>query len=976
MAPTNEKAGDPWAAYYGPNLGYLQEQYENFLADPQSVGADYRDLFERWGEPPAARPQGVSAPAAASAAAVGSSAEGLTTGIGGTAVSAELLHKAVAAGKLVWNIRTYGHLAADIDPLGISAEADVRLLEPEYYGITAADLAALPTELVWDGQHPEARDGWAAVQQLRQAYTGTIAFEFSHVHDEKERKWLNEQVEFKLPQFALDERERRALLTRLLEAEQFEDFLHRTFVGQKRFSVEGTDALVPLVDEIVRELAFDGAKDILMGMAHRGRLNVLAHVLGKPYSKIFSEFHHSANRNLIPSEGSMGINYGWTGDVKYHLGANRSVKWGETVEAKLTLANNPSHLEFVNPVVEGFTRAAQDDRTQPGYPVQDVARAAAVLMHGDAAFPGEGIVAETLNFNQLTGYRNGGTIHIIVNNRLGFTTESKDSRSTHYASDLAKGFEIPIVHVNADDPEACLAAARLAIEYRHLFKKDFLIDLIGYRRYGHNESDDPETTQPLIYAKIRSHPTVSMLYAEKLIGQGLMSREEADQIKQDVLGRLREAYDEVKQRDGQEPVTQQQGLARPEEGGSLRTGVSLEKLREINAGLLSWPESFHVYPKLQKILERRATALNEGEKVDWGHAETLAFASILADGKPIRISGQDVERATFAHRNLVLHDVQTGAVYSPLHQLPQAKASFAIYNSPLSEASVLGFEYGYNVYAPETLVIWEAQYGDFTNAAQVTIDQFITAGRSKWSQKSSLIMLLPHGYEGQGPEHSSARLERFLQLSGEDNWMVANLTTAAQYFHLLRRQALLTETDRARPLVLMAPKSLIRNPRVASDGIELSEGAFRPVLEQRKLGGRPDRVERIILCTGKIAVDLEEALDKSAEKNWDWLQIIRTEQLYPFPEAEIRSILAKYPNVQELMWVQEEPRNMGAWSYMEPRIRAAAPPDVKEVRYAGRPERSSPASGYQNVHSYEQQRIVSVALSPSPSSQFITTNGR
>ncbi|WP_159887422.1 2-oxoglutarate dehydrogenase E1 component [Paenibacillus puerhi] len=973
MAPTNQQAWDPWAAYYGPNLGYIQEQYERYLADPQSVGADYRDLFERWGEPPASDPQETAAQPAPSSVQASTPERSSAAGRD-AAVSGQLLQKAVAAGKLVWNIRTYGHLAADIDPLEISAEADVQLLEPEYYGITPADLAALPTELVWDGPHPEVGDGWAAIQLLRKAYTGTIAFEFSHVHDEKERKWLNEQVEFKLPQFALDEQERKALLTRLLEVEQFEDFLHRTFVGQKRFSVEGTDALVPLVDEIVRELAYDGSTDILMGMAHRGRLNVLAHVLGKPYSKIFSEFHHSANRNLIPSEGSMGINYGWTGDVKYHLGANRSVRWGETARARLTLANNPSHLEFVNPVVEGFTRAAQDDRTQPGYPVQDVAKAAAVLMHGDAAFPGEGIVAETLNFNKLNGYRNGGTVHIIVNNRLGFTTESHDSRSTHYASDLAKGYEIPIVHVNADDPEACLAAARLAIEYRHLFKKDFLIDLIGYRRYGHNESDDPETTQPLIYTKVRNHPTVSTLYAQKLVREGLMTAEQAEKIKLDIQTRLREAYDEVKQRDGQEPVTQKPELAEPGEIKALRTGVPLERLREINAGLLSWPESFNVYPKLKKILERRATSLNDGEKVDWGHAETLAFASILADGKPIRISGQDVERATFAHRNLVLHDVKNGSVYSPLHQLPQAKASFAIYNSPLSEASVLGFEYGYNVYAPDTLVIWEAQYGDFTNAAQVTIDQFISAGRSKWSQKSSLIMLLPHGYEGQGPEHSSARLERFLQLSGEDNWMVANLTSASQYFHLLRRQASLTESERARPLVLMAPKSLIRNPRVASDSIEFSEGSFRPVLEQRNLGGRPEQVERIILCTGKIAVDLEEALDKEADKSWDWLHIIRTEQLYPFPEEEIRRILARFPKVRELLWVQEEPRNMGAWSYMEPRIRAIAPEGVRAVRYVGRPERSSPASGYQNVHSYEQQRILSVALSPS--SEVITTTGR
>ncbi|MBP1996576.1 2-oxoglutarate dehydrogenase E1 component [Paenibacillus eucommiae] len=963
MPIDNDRTQDPWESYYGPNLGYIQEQYERFIQDPDSVADEYRELFAQLGEPPQSAPseQGVETATTPKSNKASSPQQ----------LDSKMLKNAVAAGKLVWNIRTFGHLAADIDPLDISGQVSNRMLEPETYDINQADLAALPAELVWEDVPYDVANGWEAIQKLRQVYTGTIAFEFGHVHDEKERSWLNQRAEVVIPRTVLTDSERKALLSRLLEAEQFEDFLHRTFVGQKRFSAEGTDVVVALTNEMVHELANDGARHILMGMAHRGRLNVLAHVLGKPYSKIFSEFHHSPNKNLIPSEGSIGINYGWTGDVKYHLGANRSFKLGETVDTRLTLANNPSHLEFVNPVVEGFTRAAQEDRSQPGYPQLDLDCAAAIILHGDAAFPGEGIVAETLNLNSLPGYLNGGTLHIIVNNRIGFTTESFNSRSTHYASDLAKGYEVPIVHVNADDPEACIAAARMASEYRTLFKKDFLIDLIGYRRYGHNETDDPETTQPLIYKKVKSHPTVSKIYADRLISEGVITSEQAEQMKLDIQNRLREAYDEMKQREEQEPVQQTQVIANDPRIGESVAAVSLDKLRQFNSALLQWPEKFNVYPKLQRILERRANALNEGEKVDWGHAETLAFSSILADGRPIRLSGQDVERATFAHRNLMLHDAETGDTFCPLHQLPQAKASFAIHNSPLAEASVLGFEYGYNVYAPETMVIWEAQYGDFMNAAQVLIDQFISAGQSKWSQKSSLVMLLPHGYEGQGPEHSSARLERFLQLSGEDNWAVANLSSAAQYYHILRRQAAIAGTESARPLIIMAPKSLIRNPRVASTGKELSEGTFQAILEQPGLAQHPERVERLVLCTGKVAIDLAEALDKEPGKDFDWLHIVRIEQLYPFPSKEIAAVIQRLPQVKEIVWVQEEPQNMGAWSYMDPYIRKHAP-EGTTVRYLGRPERSSPASGYQTVHSLEQNYIVSQTLKPSPTLAYQT----
>ncbi|WP_239618560.1 2-oxoglutarate dehydrogenase E1 component [Cohnella mopanensis] len=953
MSDDNEKMQGLWQQFFGPNLGYIQEQYDLYLQNADSVSPQYRELFAQYGAPPRVE-TGTNAQA--------SSPDQVQARSLSAATDTNLLKKAIAAGQLAWNIRAFGHLAADIDPLGLSFKASAEVIEPGTYGLTEADLKQLPPECVWEDAPYPLNNAWEAAQKLREVYTGPIAFEFGHVHVEEERKWLNQRAEAVIPSTTLLTSEREALLRRLLEAEQFEDFLQRTFVGQKRFSAEGVEALIPLADEIVHELTNDGARHIAIGMAHRGRLNVLAHVLGKPYGNIFSEFHHAPNKNLNPSEGSIGINYGWTGDVKYHLGANRSVQSGETAETRITLANNPSHLEYVNPVVGGYARAAQEDRSKPGYPVQNLDLAASIVIHGDAAFSGEGIVAETLNFNNLRGYTSGGTIHIIANNRIGFTTESHDSRSTHYASDLAKGFEIPIIHVNADEPEAVIAAARMASEYRTLFKKDFLIDLVGYRRYGHNETDDPETTQPLIYKKVRAHSTVSRLYADKLIKEGFLSADAAEQIKRDVQNKLKAAYDQVKGQEHKDSVFQ----ARPTEYDPAEskpaTSVPMDKLRSINKNLLKWPETFKVYGKLQRILERRADSLNDGEKVDWSHAETLAFATILADGTPMRLSGQDVERATFAHRNLVLHDSETGETFCPLHELPEANASFAIHNSPLSEAGVLGLEYGYNVYAPETMVIWEAQFGDFMNAAQVIIDQFISAGQSKWSQRSGLVMLLPHGYEGQGPEHSSARMERFLQLSGEENWTVAYLSSAAQYFHLLRRQASVINTKDAKPLIVMAPKSMIRNPYVASPAALLSEGSFQTVVEQPGLGQNPARVERLVLCTGKVAIDLAEELDKSADVNRDWLHIARVEQLYPFPKHEIKAIIDRYPNLTEVLWVQEEPKNMGAWSYMEPRIRALVETSKTAVGYNGRPKRSSPASGYQQIHTFEQQFIINQAL--------------
>ncbi|MGU3473904.1 2-oxoglutarate dehydrogenase E1 component [Paenibacillus sp. D51F] len=928
-----------WNDYFGPNLGYVQEQYERYSSDPESVDPSFRDLFAELGEPPAD-----FAPAAVQSAAPS----------GQVSVDVSLLKKLAAAEKLVGNIRTYGHLAANTDPLGLRASSDTRLVEPATFDLTESDLSRFPASILWDHAPASVTNGWQAIQQLRKSYTQSIGFEFSHVHTETERDWLSAKAESGIANSSLNPEERKALLDLLIHVEQFEAYLHRTFVGQKRFSVEGVDMLIPVIDEIVRQSVQNGAEHVLMGMAHRGRLNVLAHVLRKPYAKIFSEFHHAPNKELVPSEGSMGINSGWAGDVKYHLGADRSIETG----ARILLANNPSHLEYVNSVVEGFSRAAQEDRSKAGYPVQELDKSIAIQVHGDAAFPGEGIVAETLNFTGLDGYRNGGSIHIIANNRIGFTTDSKDSRSTHYASDLAKGYEIPIVHVNADDPEACIAAVRLACEYRNKFKKDFLIDLVGYRRYGHNEMDDPEGTQPLVYEKVRKHLTVANLYAERLKAEGALSGDEIDKLIQNTLQELQDAYDVMKENaaNGKHADTGPIPVA-PE---NTETAVPLDKLREINAELLKYPEGFTVYPKLQRILQRRGSMLDQGEKVDWALAETLAFATILADGKPIRMSGQDVERATFSHRHIVLNDHKTGEKFSPMHRFPQAKASFAIHNSPLTEGAVLGFEYGYNVFSPETFTIWEAQYGDFANSAQVIFDQFISAGRTKWKQRSSLVMLLPHGYEGQGPEHSSARLERYLQLCAENNWTVANLSTAAQYFHLLRRQAAWTEHEGARPLVMMSPKSLIRNPRVLSPGEDLANGSFKLVLEQNGLGAKPAAVRRLILCSGKVAVDLEEALESAGDQDMSWLHIVRVEQLYPFPQKEIAEIIARYGKLEEIVWVQEEPKNMGAWTFMESRIREVA--GDKAVHYIGRPDRSSPASGHQDVHAAEQQSIISLSL--------------
>ncbi|MDR6124486.1 2-oxoglutarate dehydrogenase E1 component [Bacillus sp. SLBN-46] len=939
---------NPWRKFNGPNLGYVIEQYERYTNGEDSIDPKLKELFIKWGSP-------LSYDLRDNEKTLNKESIESNQSVN--------IQKVLKVVKLLDEIRFNGHLAANMNPLEENLQHQ-ELFTPEKYGVSEQDLKAIPVKLVWEESPEGIQTAWEAMNHLKDVYTSTLAYEFNHVQQMDERAWLTQMVETGSLHRSLSKEEQTNLLQSLTEVEGFEQFLHKTFVGQKRFSIEGVDMLVPMLNEAVHEGVGDGARNVVIGMAHRGRLSVLAHVLNKPYSKMFSEFQHSSAKQQGPSEDLVDISEGWTGDVKYHLGRDRFMEGSSKMRTRITLANNPSHLEFVDPVVEGFARAAQEERKNAGYPKQEVNRAFAILVHGDAAFPGQGIVAETLNLSGLKGYRTGGTIHIIANNMVGFTTDSHDSRSTRYSSDLAKGFEIPIVHVNADDPEACLAAVRLAYQYRNRFQKDFMIDLVGYRRFGHNEMDDPAVTQPQVYRKIMKHPTVRALYSNQLQNKGIINQEEVEQINRSVQEKLQAEYEKVEEKKQSEPFAEIEVPRVISKGiPPLETSVPLDTLRKLNKDLLKWPDGFQVYPKLKRILERRDNALEENGKVEWAVAEVLAFASMLKDGTPIRLTGQDSERGTFAQRHIVLHDSETNETYSPLHHLPEARASFAVHNSPLSEAAVVGFEYGYNVFAPETLVMWEAQYGDFANTAQPLYDQFVSSARAKWGQKSGMILLLPHGYEGQGPEHSSARPERFLQLAAENNWTVANLTSAAQYFHILRRQASILGTEFVRPLVIMTPKSLLRHPLVASSGTDLCEGHFQTVVEQPKLGKEIDKVKRLVLTTGKMAIDLAVEIDSRKEnQSLGEIHIVRIEQLYPFPIEKVEAIIKRYPNLKEIVWVQEEPKNMGVWHYIAPTLFELASSDSLIFGYIGRQERSSTAGGDSTVHKQEQERIIQQAL--------------
>ena len=917
-------------AFYGPNAGYVLELYDRYRQNPASVDSATRAIFDTW------------------------SPDSLAAGRAVTETAPYAVSKIVAASALAHAIRSRGHLGAHLDPLGSEPLGDPALLTGTH-GISDEDLAQLPPDVVGGHAAEGARNALEAIAALRAMYSGTISYEFDQVKSPVERNWLRDAVGLQLYRKSPDRASQQAVLKRLTQVEAFERFLHQTYPGQKRFSLEGTDVLVPMLDEIIRGAIESGTGEVIIGMAHRGRLNMLAHVLEKPYIAILSEFGHMKHEEGVPLTDSFG--FGYTGDVKYHLGAEHILGEGATVELKITLSPNPSHLEFVNPVVEGMTRASQETRDHAGSPQQDVDNTLPLLIHGDAAFPGEGVVAETLNLWNLQGYTVGGTIHIIVNNQLGFTTEPRDYRSTHFASDLAKGFEIPVIHVNADDPDAALMAVRMAHAYRDEFHKDILVDLVGYRRWGHNEGDEPAFTQPQMYEIIRTHPTVREIYARRLQEKGIVSQEEVDAMQEQAFAVLEEARREADA--GLQPFEQEDanGLDGHQEETEQPPLVPAQTLIELNSELLTWPEGFSLNPKLARLLQRRATTLGPEGGIDWGQAETLAFASVLADGIPIRLSGQDSERGTFSHRHAVLHDQRSGAVYIPLRHLAQAKGTFSIFNSPLTESAVLGFEYGYSVHAPDALVLWEAQYGDFANVAQPIIDQFIASARAKWKQLSSLVLLLPHGYEGQGPEHSSARLERYLELAAQDNWRVANCSTAAQYFHLLRLQAFNLKTH-PRPLVVMTPKSLLRHPLAAATLQALTQESFQPVMDDRTALEHADAVRRVVLCTGKIAIDL---LSHASRAQANDVAIVRVEMLYPFPAEALRKTLANYAGAREVVWVQEEPLNMGAWGYMAPQL-ADLTGTRFELNVIARPARSSPATGFSDLFQFEQERIIEDAL--------------
>lgn len=942
------------ARFYGPNAGYVLELYERYRQNPETVDAATRAVFDVWNPE-----QDVQMPGESEAVAAGVGETGISSlkpeGSSANGVAPAQVADIVAATALARSIRERGHLGANLDPLGSEPLGDPALL-PETHGITNERLALLPPTVIGGHAAEGVRNAFEAIQTLHNMYSGTISYEFDQVKSPIERSWLRDAVGLHQFEERGGQRASRRLLTRLTQVEAFERYLQQTFPGQKRFSLEGTDVLVPMLDEIIHDAVESGTEEIILGMAHRGRLNVLAHVLDKPYAEIISEFQHSKHEEGVPLTDTFG--FGWTGDVKYHLGAEHVLGEGASVAMHIILSPNPSHLEFVNPVVEGMTRATQEKRDERGFPLQDVEHTVPVLIHGDAAFPGEGVVAETLNLWNLSGYTVGGTIHIILNNQLGFTTEPEDSRSTHFASDLAKGFEVPIIHVNADDPDACLTAIRLAYAYRDQFCKDILVDLVGYRRWGHNEGDEPAFTQPHMYEIIRQHPSVRELYARRLEEKGYITREEADALVKEAFAVLDKARQEAEtlsplelEMNGHNGNGHHEALVTP-------PPVTAEQLTQYNQEMLSWPSSFSPNPKLARLLQRRATTLGPEGGIDWGQAESLAFASLLAEGTPIRLTGQDVERGTFSHRHDVLHDQHNGETYIPLQHLSEARASFAIYNSPLTETGALGFEYGYSVEAPEALVLWEAQFGDFANVAQVIIDQFIASARAKWKQDSALVLLLPHGYEGQGPEHSSGRLERYLQLAAQDNWRIANCSTSAQYFHLLRTQAHTLKSN-PRPLIVFTPKSLLRQPASSATLTELTQGHFQPMIDDQQALGRANSIRRLLLASGKIAIDLSSQQRRAQAED---TAMARVELLYPFPANELEQVIANYPNLREVIWVQEEPENMGAWSYMAPRLAKLLTSPI-QLRVIARPERSSPAVGFIDIHAAEQEKILTEALS-------------
>jgi len=905
------------------NLNALEDAYRRWQDDPLSVDPSWRYFFE-----------------------------GFELGGACAALPAADTHCQTGIVRLIDAYRDLGHFLARLDPLS-DQRTGHPLLELAEFGLDEADL-----DRTFDTNHfvglPRAtlRELLAA---LRETYCRTIGVEYLHIQDTRIRRWLQEHMEPRRnrPNFHRDKK--LTILKELHYAEMFERFLHTRYVGQKRFSLEGAETLIPILEAFVEMAPETGVREIVMGMAHRGRLNVLANILRKPYEEVFAEFEENYLPESIDGDG----------DVKYHLGfsGDRTTSGGKPLH--LSLTPNPSHLEAVDPVVEGRVRAKQfrfgDVSRRRGLPL---------LIHGDAAFAGQGLIAETLNLSELAGYTTGGTLHVVVNNQIGFTTAPRDARSTTYCTDVAKMIQVPIFHVNGEDPEASVYVAELALDFRQTFGRDVVIDMFCYRRHGHNEGDEPAFTQPLMYSKIRERPTLTEVYTEQLIMRGDLTVDEAEAVREKFHAKLQAAHSEMKNEERRmknEEVpailhssfsvlhssfqAQWKGLTPHYSHDPVETGVPYDdELKRIAETLTRVPDHLTVHPKIAKLLEARRQEFAKRQPVDWAFAEALSFGSLVLEGTAVRLSGQDSRRGTFSQRHSVLYDARSGAPYYPLNHLANDQAPFLVYDSLLSEAAVLGFEFGYSLDAPDILVLWEAQFGDFANGAQVIIDQFIAASRSKWQRDSGLVMLLPHGFEGQGPEHSSARLERFLQLCAEDNMQVAYPSSPAQYFHLLRRQM---KRDFRRPLILMTPKSLLRLKAATSPMEELISGRFHEVLDDTEAD--PGRVRRVVLCSGKLYYDL---LERRAQEEGGEVALVRVEQFYPFPEQPLQNALLRYRKAREFVWAQEESQNMGGWTFMEPRLRALG----YNGEYVGRDASASPATGSRAVHLREQKEVVEAAI--------------
>jgi 2-oxoglutarate dehydrogenase E1 component len=930
----------------GANAGFIAELYTRFLEDPGAVDESWRRFFSEMDDDVSAVLTELRGPS------WGNPAPRIVTNGAAPAkeIDAQALRRATAdsirALQLIRSYRVRGHLEADLDPLGLDKRGHHPELDHHSYGFAESDLdREIFINNLFGRERATLRD---IIAILRETYCGRIGVEYMHIQDPAEKAWIQEKFEKRQSRPVLSPSEKKEILRTLTAAETFERFLDRRYTGTKRFGIEGAESLMPALEAVLRRGSQLGIREFVIGMPHRGRLNVLANFVGKPFAAIFSEFQgNSTNPEHVHGSG----------DVKYHLGTsgNREVN-GETVH--LSLAANPSHLEAVNPVVLGKVRAKQLQRG-------DSARAhvASILMHGDAAFAGQGLVAESLELSDLVGFCTGGTIHVIVNNQIGFTTAPSAARSSPYPSDVAKGVQAPIFHVNGDDPEAVVEVARAAAEFREEFKKDVVIDLFCYRRHGHNESDEPAFTQPLMYRTIARHPTTRQIYAKRLAEAGVLREGEADAMATGFIAELEAQFDSAKsyrpnKADWLEGAWAGLGEA-PDDDRRGDTGVAGEALREIGRGLVTVPQGFRLNPKIARQLGAKRAAIEAGEGIDWATAEALAIGSLCAEGTHVRMSGQDSGRGTFSHRHAVLVDQETEEHYVPINHVSPGQAPFEIIDSPLSEAAVVGFEYGYSLADPSTLVLWEAQFGDFANGAQVIIDQFLSSGEAKWLRMSGLVLLLPHGYEGQGPEHSSARIERYLQLCAEDNIQVCNLTSAANYFHVLRRQI---RRNFRKPLVIFTPKSLLRAKEVMSRLDEMGPGnSFHRVIGETEAIVPDDEVRRVVLCTGKVYFDLVKARVTNGDNR---VALVRVEQLYPFPFNALAKVLQRYRNA-EIAWCQEEPQNMGAWNFVDRRIeQVLAGLDIaaKRPRFAGRAEAASPATGLHKRHVEEQAHLVTEAL--------------